>query len=133
MRKYILNTNQEHSYEDAIPDIVDFNRDMLNDGFENIKQFEVLSKGKQVSVDLDNATINIDGKNIDLEVDSETLIKLKNAPLKWINFRRIRESFRVTGLISKTTKYGIGFQGLIDGQNIKRFVLVDTDEHELMK
>ncbi len=130
MRKIIL-TNTEINYKDDSPDINIFNKEMLNEGFDKIKSFEVNSKGHQVRVNLVDGEIEIDGKLIDLEIDEKTKTKLTN--LKWINFRRVKKSYRMSGNISKTTKYGIGFQGLIDGKNFKRFILLDREKIELNK
>ena len=133
MRKIILTDKPEKIYENEIPDIVDFNKDMLTEGFEKIKSFEVYSKGHEVRVDLENADIIIDGKILDLEVDEATKTQLKTNQLKWINFRRVTKSYRMAGNISTKNQYGIGFQGLIDGVNIKRFILVDREKVELRK
>lgn len=136
MRKIISKTTGEdliEEFESVDPDLPIFNKVMLDKGFDKIKSFEVLSKGFQIKTDLVNGTITIDGVEQDLELDAATKLKLKDNLLKWINFRRVTISMRMDGLKSRSHKYGVGFQTTIDGQNLKRFVLVDSDEKILVK
>lgn len=136
MRKIISKTTGEdliETFENSDPDLPQFNKKMLDKGFENIKEFEVFSKGFQVRVDLINGRIYIDGVEEDLKLDSDTKLKLKDNLLKWINFRRVTISMRMSGLKSRRTRFGVGFQATINGKNIKRFILVDRDEKILVK
>lgn len=136
MRKIISKTSGEdlvEEFESADPDLPIFNKVILDKGFDKIKSFEVLSKGFQIKTDLVNGTITVDGTEQDLELDPATKLKLKDNLLKWINFRRVTISLRMGGGKSRSNKYGVGFQTTIDGENIKRFVLVDRDEKTLVK
>lgn len=114
------------------PDIVGFNKNLLNKKTEDIKSFSVQSKGKNVHVDLENGQITIDGNIVELNLDEQTKAKLNINNLRWINFNRKRVSYRMTGLRSEeSVGYGIGWQADIDGQNIKRFALVTEEGHTL--
>lgn len=136
MRKIISKTSGEDLVEEFAsedPDLPAFNKVMLNKGFDKIKEFEVNSKGYQIKVDLVNGEIYIDGTKEDLELDPTIQAQLKDNLLKWVNFRRVTISQRMDGPKSRHHKYGVGFQTTIDGKNIKRFVLVDRDEKNLVK
>lgn len=135
MRKIFLNNKGSEIIQEIsdLDDLPEFNKNLLNQEYININAFEVFSKGYNVKVDLKNGIIIIDGQEVDLEVDEATKIKLKTETLKWVNFRRVRESFRMQGLKSRSTKYGVGFHGNIDGKNFKRFVLLDRNSRKLIK
>lgn len=133
MRKIKLKNQTEESYEDETPDICDFNKELLKYNFSDISNFEVYSKGKQIKVDLENGEVFIDGEIYDLEIDETTKNKLSNLTLKWINFRRNTISRRMSGLESRKTAYGMGFQTTLDGKNFKRFILVDRNKIKLEK
>ena len=135
MRKIFLNNKGSEIIQEIsdLDDLPEFNKNLLNQEYININAFEVFSKGYNVKVDLKNGIIIIDGQEVELEVDEATKIKLTTETLKWVNFRRVRESFRMQGLKSRSTKYGVGFHGNIDGKNFKRFVLLDRNSRKLIK
>ena len=136
MRKIISKTGGEdliEEFETEDPDLPVFNKVMLDKGFDKIKEFEVFSKGYQIKTDLVNGKIIIDGVEEDLQLDPVMESKLKDNLLKWINFRRVTISLRMGGGESRHNRYGVGFQTNIDGENIKRFILVDRNEKNLVK
>lgn len=126
-----LENSQEKTLDfndDITPDLVGFNQNLINKNTEDLKGFKVYSKGHNVEVDLTNGNIKVDGNEIDLNIDPDTKAKLNIENLRWINFNRKAVSYRMTGLISKkSVAYGIGWQADVDGENIKRFVLVTRE------
>jgi len=127
--KYLENGEEKlFEIENNIPiGVVEFNKNLISKKTEDLKSFNVKSKGKNVNVDLENGDIQIDGNIVDLKL-GETKAKLNITNLRWINFHRKAVSYRMAGLVStKSIAYGIGWQAQVDGENIKRYVLV-TDE-----
>ena len=117
---------------DKTPDIGDFNKNLLNKKTGELKSFSVKSKGKNVHVDLETGVITIDGNIVELNLDEQTKAKLNINNLRWINFHRVRVSYRMTGLTSrKSFAYGIGWQADVDGKTIKRFALVTDEGHTM--
>ena len=117
--------------EDNSPDIVGFNKNLISKKTEDLKSFKVRSKGKEVEVDLVTGQITVDEEIIDLKL-GETESKLNINNLRWINFHRMRVSYRMAGLKSEeSTGYGIGWQAEVDGKNLKRIVLVTDKGHTL--
>lgn len=118
--------------EDNSPDIVGFNTNLKSKKTEELKEFSVQSKGKNIKVSLETGDITIDGNLIDLKLDEQTKAKLNIGNLRWINFNRKRVSYRMAGLRSEeSVGYGIGWQAEIDGKNIKRFTFVTREGHTL--
>jgi len=93
----------------------------------DISYFKVKSKGQIVEVDVDNATIKVNGKVI----INDSKLNLLN--LRWINFRRNFVHY-VMGSGDEPLKehiYGIGFQGKLGEKNYKRIVLVSRSGYSL--
>lgn len=101
----------------------DFNKRLLSS--QKVEEFKVKSKGKEVLVDLINAKIQIDNKEVDLNIDKDLNEKLKTAELRCINFKRVTMSFHFLGNKYTTNEKCIGFQTTINGKNIKRFVRIN--------
>lgn len=138
MRKVIYLENEEEKEKifelDDNPDMVEFNSFMKHTSTENLKGFEVYSKGRNIKVDLTNGDIFVEGNLIDLELDSETKNKLNIENLRWINFNRKAVSYRASGGVSQQSiAYGIGWQAQIDETNIQRYVLVTREDFQLIK
>lgn len=132
--KYLENNQDKELNFDTneTPNIVEFNSNLRNKKTEELKSFSVQSKGKNVNVNLENGDITIDGNKIELDLDDETKAKLNINNLRWINFHRVRVSYRMSGLKShKSVGYGMGWQADVGGKTIKRFVLVTDEGHSL--
>lgn len=115
MSKIILKTGEEIIEEDFF----EFNR-LLKEN--EVRSFEVEYYSRKVLVDLENQTIYVDGEK---KVEEN----LEN--VRWINFRRNKISYVMSGGVKKQIKYGVGFQGNLKGQNIKKIVLInETGELE---
>lgn len=119
-------------------DIIDFNRELLKENPEEIIEFQTYVCGKYVTVNLKEKTINFSGLEIDVDLTDEQKSQLTN--MRFVNFRRNTLSEEKTvfrndkgELMIKTSGrtrdfcHGVGFQGNINGQNIKRWIMVTRD------
>jgi hypothetical protein len=126
-----INTNngiQEFSEE---ADLITFNKALIDAG-SDLLYFKFTIYGRVVEVSLTLREISIDGEEVDLGLSEQQKTSMQN--LKWINFRRVFRHFHMGEISDKIleTKYGIGFQGQVDGENIQRFLLFNEDaQYEL--
>ena len=109
-------------------DIIDFNKEMKKKKFEDIKGFKIKSFNHDVDVKLKDQKILVDNKEIDLDLPE------KLSKIRWINFKRHRVSYRMTGGVSRDYTIGTGFQGTDSkGNNVQRIVMIDKDNHIELK
>ena len=109
-------------------DIIDFNKEMKKKKFEDIDEFKIKSFNHDVDVKLKDQKILVDNKEIDLDLPE------KLSKIRWINFKRHRVSYRMTGGVSRDYTIGTGFQGTDSkGNNVQRIVMIDKDNHIELK
>ena len=109
-------------------DIIDFNKEMKKKKFNDIDEFKIKSFNHDVDVKLKDQKILVDNKEIDLDLPE------KLSKIRWINFKRHRVSYRMTGGVSRDYTIGTGFQGTDSkGNNVQRIVMIDKDNHIELK
>lgn len=109
-------------------DIIDFNKEMKKKKFDDINEFKIKSFNHDVDVKLKDQKILVDNKEIDIDLPE------KLSKIRWINFKRHRVSYRMTGGVSRDYTIGTGFQGTDSkGNNVQRIVMIDKDNHIELK
>lgn len=109
-------------------DIIDFNKELKKYKFEDVEELKVKSFNHDVDVKLKDQKILVDNKEIDLELPE------KLSKIRWINFKRHRVSYRMTGGVSKDYTIGTGFQGTDSkGNNVQRIMMIDKNNHIELK